>query len=114
MRRAAKVDDNQAELVDLFRTAGMSVAVTSAAHDGFPDLVLGYGGITVLVEVKDGAKPPSKRHLTDKQQEFHGAFKGAITVIEDAEQALCLVKTIRQAAVKLAGMSWSMGAVANG
>lgn len=113
MRRAAKVDANQAQLVDLLRTAGMSVAVTSSSHDGFPDLVVGYGGISVLVEVKDGAKSPSARQFTPKQTDFHSAFKGAITVIEDEEQALGLVKAIRAAAVRLGPTNWSMGAVAN-
>ena len=55
-RRAAKIDDNQPELVRLMRAMGVSVAITSAAHDGFTDLVVGFGGITVLVEVKDGSK----------------------------------------------------------
>ena len=43
IRRAAKIDDNQNELVALIRAMGVSVAITSAAHDGFTDLVVGFG-----------------------------------------------------------------------
>lgn len=113
MRRAAKVDANQAELVALMRRLGMSVAITSSSHDGFPDLVVGYGGVTVLVEVKDGSKWPSARQLTPAQKQFHGAFKGAITTIETAEQATSLVNTIRKAAASLSGINWKLGAVAD-
>ena len=97
-RRAAKVDDNQNALVSIWRSMGISVAITSASHDGFPDVVLGYGGITVLVEIKDGNKPPSKRKLTPDQVKFHNEFKGAITVVETQEQALELADTIKKRA----------------
>lgn len=94
-RKAAKVDDNQKEIANAFRSMGVSVVVTSSAHDGFPDLVVGWGGITVLVEVKDGDKPPSKRKLTPKQVELHDSFLGAITVVETVGQAIELAKRIR-------------------
>jgi Holliday junction resolvase len=111
-RRAAKVDANQAELVKIMRDMGVSVEITSAAHDGMTDLVVGFGGISVLVEVKDGSKPPSVRKLTPKQVEFHSRFMGAITVIETVDQAIQLVNTIRQVAAKVK-VNWYMGAVAN-
>lgn len=100
-RRAAKVDENQNSLVSLWRSMGISVAITSASHDGFPDVVLGYGGLTVLVEIKDGNKPPSKRKLTPDQENFHRDFKGAITVIETEKQALELADILRERANKL-------------
>ena len=82
MSRAKKVDDNQAEIVKTFRALGARVAITSSAGDGFPDLVVQYrwplaGRIpleTLLVEVKDGSKPPCERDLTPKQEEFHAEF----------------------------------------
>ncbi|WP_333609339.1 hypothetical protein [Arsukibacterium sp.] len=100
--RKAKTDANQQEIVGFFRLNGFSVAITSAAHDGFPDLVIGFNGITVLVEVKDGSLVPSKRRLTPKQIEFHNEFKGAITVVESIEQAAALVKKVKAAT----GLKW--------
>ena len=109
--RAAKIDENQPALVKLLRDMGISVAITSAAHDGFTDLVVGFGGITVLVEVKDGSKEPARRKLTPQQVAFHGSFKGAITVIENEQQAVELVSRIRQASAQTR-IDWNVGATA--
>lgn len=48
MRRAAKTDDNQKEIVAAFRRLGFTVAVTSALGQGFPDLVVGKWGNYIL------------------------------------------------------------------
>jgi Holliday junction resolvase len=111
-RRAAKIDANQSELVKIMRDMGVSVKITSSAHDGMTDLVVGFGGITVLVEVKDGSRSPSERKFTQKQVEFHSSFAGAITVIETVDQAIQLVNLIRQVAAKI-NINWNMGAIAN-
>lgn len=110
-RRAAKVDENQSALVELIRAMGVSVAITSAAHDGFTDLVIGFGGVTVLVEVKDGSKEPARRKLTPQQATFHGSFKGAITVIENEQQAVELVNRIKKVAASTR-TDWNVGAQA--
>lgn len=111
--RAAKVDANQGELVDVMRRMGASVVITSVAGDGFPDTVVGWGGISVLAEIKDGAKVPSKRKLTEDQKKFHEEHKGAVTVIETVEQAVSLVNRIREVASKIGSIDWYMGAIAN-
>lgn len=111
IRRAAKIDENQPALVELIRAMGVSVAITSAAHDGFTDLVIGFGGVTVLVEVKDGSKPPARRKLTPQQVTFHGSFKGAITVIENEQQAVELVNRLKKVAA-LTRTDWNVGATA--
>jgi Holliday junction resolvase len=90
MRRAAKVDANQPEIVQALRDAGWSVAVMSAVGQGFPDLVIGRDGVNVLVEVKDGSKPPSAQKLTPDQVEFHAAWNGRIEVVNSVESALQL------------------------
>ena len=103
-RRAAKVDSNQTEIVEYFRSQGCSVAITSGAGDGFPDLVVGVPppiglpvlGINLLVEVKDGEKPPSARKLTVDQEKFHGDWRGQIAVIESIEQAAELLELLRK------------------
>lgn len=109
--RKARTDTNQKELVKVMRQMGMSVAVTSSAHDGFTDTVVGFGGVTVLVEIKDGNKSLSRRKLTPAQVVFHDEFKGAITVIETVDQAIELVKRIKQASASLK-VDWNVGAQA--
>jgi Holliday junction resolvase len=97
IRRAAKVDRNQPEIVSFFRKAGCSVAVTSSAHDGFPDLVVGFGGLTVLVEVKYGELPQSRQQLTPKQVDFFNEFKGAKTVVSTLQEAQRVVSVLKEA-----------------
>lgn len=76
MRRAASVDDNQKQVVAAFRKFGCSVQILSDVGKGVPDLMVGHSGVNHLVEIKDGAKPASKRKLTPDQQEWHRLWKG--------------------------------------
>lgn len=112
-RRAAKTDANQSDIIKVFEQLGVSVEDTSGAHNGFTDIVVGYKGITVLVEIKNSANVPSKRRLTDDQVKVHDRFQGAITVVETQEQAIALVERMREAAYRIAGIDWYVGAIAN-
>jgi hypothetical protein len=88
MRRAASTDANQKEIVSIFRSIGCSVTITSALGDGFPDLVVSRRGKTILAEIKDGSKPPSKRKLTPDQIDFHESWRGIIVIVETIDDAL--------------------------
>lgn len=44
MRRAAKVDDNQGEIVAALQRAGCSVQSLAGVGRGFPDLAVGFQG----------------------------------------------------------------------
>ena len=74
MRRAAKRDDNEGEIVAALRKAGAVVRFITQG-DGLPDLLVGFQGRTILMEVKDGAKVPSQRRLTDDEQKFFDSWK---------------------------------------
>lgn len=88
MRRAAKVDANQALIVGALRACGAAVQSLAAVGKGCPDLLVGFKGRNLLMEVKDGRKPPSDRKLTPDQVEWHAAWAGQIVVVESVEQAL--------------------------
>ena len=88
MRRAARVDDNQAELVKQLRKAGATVQHLHTQGRGCPDLLVGWRGLNLLFEVKDPNKPPSARLLTDDEREWHAKWRGQVHVIETAEEAL--------------------------
>lgn len=89
MRRAAKVDENQAEIVAALRVVGCSVLPLHAVGQGCPDLLVApRNGEMVLLEVKDGAKPPSARKLTPDQVEFHASWRGRIVVVCSVREAM--------------------------
>jgi Holliday junction resolvase len=90
MRKRAKKDLNQDEVVSVFRHLGFSVAVTSALGNGFPDIVIAKLGHSYLVEIKNGKLCPSARVLTEDEKKFHAEWKAEIFIVESAEQAINL------------------------
>ena len=80
MRRAARVDDNQADIVDALRKIGASVYVI-----GLPvDLLCGYRGRSIALEVKSG----DNWRLTQVQKDFFAEFKGEAYIVDSVKAAL--------------------------
>lgn len=92
MRRSARVDSNQADVVMALRAVGASVQPLHVVGRGCPDLLVGYGGQNWLLEVKDGSKPPSKRTLTPDEQGWHSVWQGQVGVVNDAAEAIALIQ----------------------
>lgn len=92
MRRAAKTDRNQGEIVKALRGVGATVQPLHAVGQGCPDLLVGWRGINILIEVKDWNQPPSKRVLTDDQVEWHGGWKGQVAKVETVDAALAILE----------------------
>ncbi|MFY4709933.1 hypothetical protein [Burkholderia glumae] len=46
-----------------------------------------------MFEVKDGAKPPSARKLTDDEAIWFGNWRGEAHVVENAEDAIKILMT---------------------
>jgi hypothetical protein len=88
VRRAAKVDANQSEIVTALRRVGCSVQSLAAVGKGVPDLLVGLRSRNYLIEVKDGSKPPSARKLTDDQEQWHRKWAGQVLTVTSAEDAL--------------------------
>jgi hypothetical protein len=104
VRRAAKIDANQPEIVAALRKAGALVIPTHMVGGGFPDLVVCFRGQTLLMEVKDGSKPPSARLLTPDQLAFHAAWIGGpLSIVQDVEGALRALGLMGSAQVAVGG-----------
>ena len=85
MRRAARVDENQAAIVSALRAAGAYVFII-----GLPvDLLVGYKGHTYLVEIKRDAKA----RKTNLQEDFFYRWTGGtLCRIDSVEAALRMLK----------------------
>ena len=103
MRRAASIDSNQPSIVDWARKLGFSVTITSGAGGGFPDTAFGIWDQVFLPEIKDPAKPPSKRKLTPAQERWHGEWKGHKCIIETSDDVVALYDLAKRRA-KLLGV----------
>lgn len=88
MRRAARVDDNQAAIVSALRLMGCSVQHLHSVGEGTPDLLVGFRAKNLLLECKDGAKPPSKQKLTPQQVEWHRDWRGQVAVVRSENEAI--------------------------
>lgn len=94
MRRAAKVDDTQAAIVDALRAAGCKVLSLAAMGNGCADLLILAPGIgeygpdaassLMLLEVKNLQGRGKK--LTPDQIEFHAEWP--VTVVTNPAEAL--------------------------
>ena len=80
MRRAARVDVNQNAIVKELRNLGYSVAITSQLGSGFPDIVVGKGGVNLLVELKATVKDKLTTHEKDFQDKWQGQYLVAYCV----------------------------------
>jgi hypothetical protein len=68
VRRAARQDSNQRSVVDEARACGASVMLHPNGKDE-PDLVIGWSGVTCLVEVK----PAGKAYTPDAREKARAA-----------------------------------------
>jgi len=81
MRRAAKQDYNQSQIIDSLRKCSVSVEII-----GKPvDLLLCHKGETSLMEVKN---PDGKDTLTKAQVEFIARWPGRVHVVRSVREAL--------------------------
>ncbi|RSN88691.1 PDDEXK family nuclease [Acinetobacter nosocomialis] len=94
MRRAAKVDANQTEIVKALRQVGASVQSLASTGKGCPDLLVGFRGTNYLMEIKDGQKVKSARKLTTDQIEWHESWRGKVFVVESTDQALEVISKV--------------------
>ena len=90
MRRAARRDVNESEIVREVRAAG--AYVKSINDEGFADLLVWHNGKCMIWEVKDGAKPPSARKLTTAEQKFHDEWPGDnLYIVNSVAEALAIL-----------------------
>ena len=96
MRVRARRDDNHTDIVGTFKACHCSVLDTASLGNGAPDLVVALKkNITLLIEIKDGKKPPSARRLTPDELKFRDNWKGEYRIIESVDDVLALLKEFK-------------------
>jgi hypothetical protein len=92
--RAARLDANQKEIDETATAAGCCIVRASLAPNlGFDRLYI-HQGRMLIVEVKNGALPPSGRKLTDNETKTRAAIVaagGEYHVVESADDLLRLL-----------------------
>ena len=80
---AAKVDANQAEIVEALRAVGADVALSHRLGGGFPDLVVGFRNGCFMLEIKT-----AKGKLTPAERKFMEGWRGHYAIVRTPEEAL--------------------------
>ena len=92
MAYARRTDTNQTEIVETLRKAGADVYILSMVGRGLPDLLVTYGGETILMEIKRDAKAK----FTKDQLKFIANWKGGpLSRVDSPEAALRAIGLLR-------------------
>lgn len=85
--RKAKVDINQSEIVQALRQIGCTVILLHTVGSGVPDLLVGFRGVTYLIEVKQAK---GKTNLL--QNQWHAQWNGRTpNVVRSIDEAIAAV-----------------------
>lgn len=85
MRKVARIDANQRQIIQALRQAGATVQPIHQIGDGCPDLLVGFRGWNYLLEIKNGSR------LTPDESTWHDAWRGRVAVVASVEDALLAI-----------------------
>ncbi len=85
----AQTDKNHSSLLKLIRTIPkVTICDLSGTGGGCPDVMLGYMGQNILIEIKRPDVAPSASKLNDKQEEWHGKWTGQVAIVRTFDDVL--------------------------
>ena len=87
--RAKRVDANQREIVETLRRLGLSVLHLHTVGMGAPDIAVGYGGCSMLAEIKT-----KKGKFTKAQNEMMRWWTGGVYLLRTADDCMSLRDTL--------------------
>jgi len=89
LKYGAKKDANHDEVVQALERAGASVIDMSHVGRGFPDLICGFRGITLLMEIKNPKTAYGRRGFNVNQRRWQENWRGGpVALVDSAEAAL--------------------------
>jgi hypothetical protein len=94
MRRAARRDANEPDIVSALRHFGATVQPLDAK--GVPDLLVGHSGKNYLLEVKEpegvrGGRSKKGQRLNELQVLWHMKWRGQCVVVRTVNEALAVI-----------------------
>ena len=95
MRKRGKIDSNHSEIVQALRQIGATVQSLASVGNGCPDLLVGFRGINVLLEIKSGRR----YGFTDAETKWNNAWRGLCCVACTKEQAIAHVVEITESVI---------------
>ena len=88
---ARRTDHNQVHCVDALKKIGCTVIDLSRVGQGCPDLMVGFRGFTILLEIKN---VDGRNKLTERQKEWIDTWRGSpVHVVRSPQQAVEAVQS---------------------
>lgn len=84
-RYAAHVDANQREIVAALRGVGATCLLLHAVGRDCPDVLAGFNGVNVLMEIKN---PARGRRPAEQHDDWHTRWSGRVVVVWSVAEAL--------------------------
>lgn len=95
MRRAARVDANQDAVAKALRKIGAVVTPIHMVGKGVSDLLVSYRQRWLVLEVKDGSLPPSRRTLTPDERRWIGEQRAPVFIVNSPLEAVDVAQRIQ-------------------
>ncbi len=93
---ACKKDANHNEIVDAMTKAGAYVLDMSHVGRGFPDLIVGFQNMTILMEIKNPKTAYGKKGLNKNQIKWKEQWTGGTyCVVDSSESALRMIGVVK-------------------
>lgn len=89
--RIRRADANQAAVTKALRKVGAAVTPIHTVGKGVADLLVSFRNSWYVLEIKDGAKPPSARELTEDERYWIQEQKAHVAIINSPEEAVRFV-----------------------
>lgn len=86
---AAASDGNQQQIIDGLRSIGATVESLHRVGRGCPDLMIGFRGYNLLMEVKT-----VKGKMRESQVVWHGEWRGQVATVRSVEDALAVIEAV--------------------
>jgi Holliday junction resolvase len=90
----ARVDTNHKEIVKALRQAGATVISLAAMKHGCPDLLVGYAGETLLMEIKKDSKAKFTPDQIDFMSKWNGGAVSRVDSVDAAIRALGIIQKL--------------------
>lgn len=82
----SKTDGNHAAITRALRDAGRSVLDLASVGGGAPDILVGWSGKMLLMEIKN---PQGRNRVQENQVDWHRSWHGTpVVVVRSPEEAL--------------------------
>ncbi len=94
--RRGRQDANASAITKALKQCGVSVIDLHAVGGGVPDILAGYQGRSVLLEIKVSAKATHDAGVKERQETFARDWRGApvVTVRSEADALLAMGITL--------------------